>query len=265
MCSSPLIRSFLNPPFYLACIEENDGTIKSSKSCSFATSDLSHGSFTLDCESGKCASVDDPQIPPSEPNVCGILNLDLTACNTVKYIGIYLGSTLLGLLILITFFTFDKLQQNDLHKVFTNGSSDLQPALSLIPQNERLSTKDAESYLYLVFNNIEFLIQSKPGIAKSLIGRSRKVERKILNGISGYFGGSELCAVLGPSGSGKTSLIDILAGRKNSGRITGEIALGGEYATRSLLKQNVGYVLQDDVLPGTLTGKMVECNFSRGC
>ncbi|EOD42063.1 hypothetical protein EMIHUDRAFT_95225 [Emiliania huxleyi CCMP1516] len=51
-----------------------------------------------------------------------------------------------------------------------------------------------------------------------------------------------LSCLIGPSGAGKSSLLGILAGRKSRGRLRGTVALGG-----------VGYVTQDDVLPGTST------------
>jgi ABC-type multidrug transport system ATPase subunit len=35
-------------------------------------------------------------------------------------------------------------------------------------------------------------------------------------------------AIVGPSGSGKTTFIDILAGRKNTGTIEGEILINGK-------------------------------------
>ena len=43
----------------------------------------------------------------------------------------------------------------------------------------------------------------------------------------------ERLAILGPSGSGKTSLIDILAGRKNQGVITGDVLLNRVRTTPS--------------------------------
>ena len=33
---------------------------------------------------------------------------------------------------------------------------------------------------------------------------------------------------MGPSGGGKTSLLDIIAGRKNTGTTSGKIAIGGK-------------------------------------
>lgn len=62
-----------------------------------------------------------------------------------------------------------------------------------------------------------------------------------------------LTAVLGPSGCGKTTLIDIIAGRKSTGKVGGRLCLNGQPMTPSMLRSKVGYVLQDDILPGTAT------------
>lgn len=59
---------------------------------------------------------------------------------------------------------------------------------------------------------------------------------------------------LGPSGGGKTTFLDILAGRKNQGLISGTVLYGANRATPALLRRYVGYVEQRDTLVDTLTG-----------
>ncbi len=65
-----------------------------------------------------------------------------------------------------------------------------------------------------------------------------------------YF--SQILAVMGPSGSGKTSMLDILADRAGSGRITGEIFLDGKPRTPTYV---ANYVAQEDSLLGAFTTK----------
>eukprot|EP00210_Caulerpa_lentillifera_P005025 g4799.t1 len=60
-------------------------------------------------------------------------------------------------------------------------------------------------------------------------------------------------AIMGPSGAGKTTLIDILAGRKRDIGVSGDIRINGESTTARLIRRLSGYVLQDNVLPGTPT------------
>ena len=57
----------------------------------------------------------------------------------------------------------------------------------------------------------------------------------------------------GPSGSGKTTLLDLLAGRKTTGKATGDILFAGNRPTRPFLRRYTGYVEQFDTLLPILT------------
>ncbi|XP_043535167.1 broad substrate specificity ATP-binding cassette transporter ABCG2-like [Chiloscyllium plagiosum] len=60
-------------------------------------------------------------------------------------------------------------------------------------------------------------------------------------------------AILGPTGSGKTSLLDVLANRKDAkGLKSGQILLNGQLVNSNFHLQSA-YVVQDDILMGTLT------------
>ncbi|NXP40510.1 ABCG2 protein, partial [Leiothrix lutea] len=61
-----------------------------------------------------------------------------------------------------------------------------------------------------------------------------------------------LNAILGPTGSGKSSLLDILAARKDPHGLTGDILINGAPQPANF-KCTSGYVVQDDVVMGTLT------------
>uniref|UniRef100_A0A4W3GF72 ATP-binding cassette sub-family G member 2-like n=1 Tax=Callorhinchus milii TaxID=7868 RepID=A0A4W3GF72_CALMI len=63
-----------------------------------------------------------------------------------------------------------------------------------------------------------------------------------------------LNAILGPTGSGKSSLLDILAARKDPAGLSGEVLIDGRDQP-SNFKCISGYVVQDDVVMGTLTVK----------
>ncbi|CAF0854112.1 unnamed protein product [Adineta steineri] len=75
----------------------------------------------------------------------------------------------------------------------------------------------------------------------------------ILDNISGIFKPG-LNAIMGPSGCGKSSLIDVLANRKTPKSFSGEVFLDGQQIDKSF-KYVSGYVVQDDILMGTLTVK----------
>lgn len=53
-----------------------------------------------------------------------------------------------------------------------------------------------------------------------------------------------LQALLGPSGAGKSHLLDILAQRKSTGNITGDILLNGQKISSSSYRRKVAYVPQ---------------------
>ena len=75
----------------------------------------------------------------------------------------------------------------------------------------------------------------------------------ILDGISGCFKPGRLTALFGASGCGKTSLMDVLARRKNTGTIEGEIRFAGAPCKKENIKHLCGYVEQFDNLVEILT------------
>ena len=60
-------------------------------------------------------------------------------------------------------------------------------------------------------------------------------------------------AQMGPSGSGKTTLLDILAGRKTTGTIEGEVLFAATKPSTNFLRRFTGYVEQFDTLLDILT------------
>ncbi|KAM9678296.1 broad substrate specificity ATP-binding cassette transporter ABCG2 isoform 1-T2 [Trichechus inunguis] len=99
----------------------------------------------------------------------------------------------------------------------------------------------------LSFHNICYRVKVKSGF---LFCR-KTVEKEILKDINGIMRPG-LNAILGPTGGGKSSLLDVLAARKDPHGLSGDVLIDG--APRpSNFKCNSGYVVQDDVVMGTLT------------
>uniref|UniRef100_A0A8C3CQN5 Broad substrate specificity ATP-binding cassette transporter ABCG2 n=1 Tax=Cairina moschata TaxID=8855 RepID=A0A8C3CQN5_CAIMO len=119
----------------------------------------------------------------------------------------------------------------------TNGilSSKLSPDL----ENKGGST--------LTFHNISYSVKVKSGFLCCRKTASKEVLRD-LNGIMR----PGLNAILGPTGSGKSSLLDILAARKDPHGLSGDILINGAPQPANF-KCTSGYVVQDDVVMGTLT------------
>ena len=70
---------------------------------------------------------------------------------------------------------------------------------------------------------------------------------QLLKSISGYALPGTVTALMGASGAGKTTLMDVIAGRKSSGKIDGEIKLNGHIATDLAIRRSTGYCEQMDV------------------
>ena len=73
-------------------------------------------------------------------------------------------------------------------------------------------------------------------------------KKTILKDLFGCFRKGQMTALMGPSGCGKTSLMDVIAGRKNTGTISGTIRFGGAACAQQHLKHLCGYVEQFDNL-----------------
>ncbi|CAL8069748.1 unnamed protein product [Calicophoron daubneyi] len=80
---------------------------------------------------------------------------------------------------------------------------------------------------------------------------SKPVTKTVLSDISGILRPG-VNALMGPTGSGKSSLLDVLAGRKDPRFLTGQVLVDGVPQPKDF-KCLSGYVVQDDIVMGTLT------------
>ncbi|XP_027508749.1 ATP-binding cassette sub-family G member 2 isoform X2 [Corapipo altera] len=99
----------------------------------------------------------------------------------------------------------------------------------------------------LTFHNICYRVKMKTGFLCCRKTTTKEVLRDV-NGIMR----PGLNAILGPTGSGKSSLLDILAARKDPHGLSGDILINGAPQPANF-KCTSGYVVQDDVVMGTLT------------
>ncbi|XP_066135184.1 broad substrate specificity ATP-binding cassette transporter ABCG2-like isoform X2 [Saccopteryx bilineata] len=99
----------------------------------------------------------------------------------------------------------------------------------------------------LSFHNICYRVKVKSGF----LLRRKTVEKEILMNVNGIMRPG-LNAILGPTGGGKSSLLDILAARKDPQGLSGDVLINGAPRPANF-KCNSGYVVQDDVVMGTLT------------
>lgn len=74
-----------------------------------------------------------------------------------------------------------------------------------------------------------------------------KESLELLKGITGFALPGSITALMGSSGAGKTTLMDVIAGRKTGGKITGKILLNGYEASDLAIRRSTGYCEQMDV------------------
>ena len=70
---------------------------------------------------------------------------------------------------------------------------------------------------------------------------------ELLKGITGFSCPGVLTALMGGGGAGKTTLMDVIAGRKTQGEITGDILVNGHPKDQKTWSRVVGYVEQTDI------------------
>eukprot|EP01117_Protostelium_nocturnum_P006613 TRINITY_DN237_c1_g1_i1.p1 TRINITY_DN237_c1_g1~~TRINITY_DN237_c1_g1_i1.p1 ORF type:complete len:1431 (+),score=551.25 TRINITY_DN237_c1_g1_i1:149-4441(+) len=106
-----------------------------------------------------------------------------------------------------------------------------------MPKFEEKDDKDKEKAVkkgaLMVFKNICYTVPVK--------GK----EKTLLNNIDGYVKPGMLLALMGASGAGKSTLLDVLAQRKNVGKITGDILVNGKNPDK-FYHRLIGYVEQTD-------------------
>ncbi|XP_074946485.1 broad substrate specificity ATP-binding cassette transporter ABCG2 isoform X1 [Phalacrocorax aristotelis] len=99
----------------------------------------------------------------------------------------------------------------------------------------------------LTFHNICYHVKMKTGF----LCCQKTADKEVLRDVNGIMRPG-LNAILGPTGSGKSSLLDILAARKDPHGLCGNVLINGAPQPANF-KCTSGYVVQDDVVMGTLT------------
>ncbi|KAM4603776.1 broad substrate specificity ATP-binding cassette transporter ABCG2-like [Polymixia lowei] len=97
------------------------------------------------------------------------------------------------------------------------------------------------------FHNIQYKVELKTGF----LCKRKTTPRELLVDLNGIMRPG-LNAILGPTGCGKSSFLDVLAARKDPSGLSGEVLIDGAPQPPNF-KCLSGYVVQDDVVMGTLT------------
>eukprot|EP00475_Leptophrys_vorax_P017191 TRINITY_DN2380_c0_g2_i2.p1 TRINITY_DN2380_c0_g2~~TRINITY_DN2380_c0_g2_i2.p1 ORF type:complete len:1054 (+),score=272.70 TRINITY_DN2380_c0_g2_i2:35-3196(+) len=76
---------------------------------------------------------------------------------------------------------------------------------------------------------------------------------RVLQGVTGEFKNTTLNAVMGPSGSGKSTFLNVLTGKATYGKMEGKVYVNGYRTTIPDLRNQIGFVPQDDIVHTKLT------------
>jgi ABC-type multidrug transport system ATPase subunit len=98
--------------------------------------------------------------------------------------------------------------------------------------------------LSITFEDIRYSVDMPKEIRAQGVKETRL---QLLKGISGSFRPGVLTALMGVSGAGKTTLMDVLAGRKTSGYIEGNITISGYPKKQETFARVSGYCEQSDI------------------
>ncbi|KAG0143497.1 hypothetical protein CROQUDRAFT_81007 [Cronartium quercuum f. sp. fusiforme G11] len=121
--------------------------------------------------------------------------------------------------------------------------------------NERLQTLKQDFRSGKVQHELGTLVQNQKPFTWEALTYDVKVpggERRLLNEIYGYVKPGTLTALMGSSGAGKTTLLDVLASRKTTGVVGGDICVAGRAPGKDF-QQGIGYCEQQDVHEWTAT------------
>ncbi|KAL0029477.1 hypothetical protein WJX77_010449 [Trebouxia sp. C0004] len=102
--------------------------------------------------------------------------------------------------------------------------------------------------LAMSFSDVHYYVDVPAGVTGDNVKEFKgKPQLELLRGISGAFRPGVLTCLMGVSGAGKTTLMDVLAGRKTSGHIEGDIRMNGHVKEQTSFARVSGYVEQNDV------------------
>ncbi|CAF0981444.1 unnamed protein product [Rotaria sordida] len=123
--------------------------------------------------------------------------------------------------------------------------------------DEILCDENVFKTITISFEKINYTIDQTTNIKhcykwQQIFSHNKQTTKKqILFDLSGIFTPG-MNAILGPTGCGKSTLLDILADRKDGRGLTGNVLVSGKSRPASF-KDTVGYVIQDDIMSGTMT------------
>ena len=125
--------------------------------------------------------------------------------------------------------------------------------------NTPLSEPNIDGYnsqrVDISFKDISYSIQVEDTNAKKSCFpcKKQKMDKQLLNNLSGIFKAGELTAIMGASGAGKTTLLNVIACRIKPKKVSGSIYANSTAYRFKTFGDFANYVTQKDILMETLT------------
>ncbi|KAF2604074.1 hypothetical protein F2Q70_00024932 [Brassica cretica] len=124
-------------------------------------------------------------------------------------------------------------------------------------QNKSTETKEDSGKMVLPFKPLTITFQDLNyyvDVPVEMRGQGYTEKKlQLLSNITGAFRPGVLTALMGISGAGKTTLLDVLAGRKTSGYIEGDIRISGYRKVQETFARVSGYCEQTDIHSPNIT------------
>uniref|UniRef100_A0A7S2YLL6 ABC transporter domain-containing protein n=1 Tax=Entomoneis paludosa TaxID=265537 RepID=A0A7S2YLL6_9STRA len=117
-------------------------------------------------------------------------------------------------------------------------------------EEAQIKAGDSQNMTSIPFERVDLTFKDMHYTVQSSI---TKESLELLKGIDGVVEAGKMTALMGSSGAGKTTLMDVLAMRKSSGVIEGEVRLNGHLQEEQSFRRAMGYVEQFDVQSEQLT------------
>lgn len=124
----------------------------------------------------------------------------------------------------------------------------VKPAVTVEFYRQSTGMMEQSEGCVLAFKNVVYEVPNREFSRSKAPGPNNRESLRLLNDVTGVIQPGQMCALMGASGAGKSTLLDVLAQRKNTGTITGEITYNG-----SSLLTSSAYVMQDNVHVGLLS------------
>ncbi|KZV18315.1 ABC transporter G family member 31-like [Dorcoceras hygrometricum] len=135
-------------------------------------------------------------------------------------------------------------QDDDLGNSAKNGQADNSDIIVRMNGNTKKGMILPFQPLTMTFHNVNYFVDMPKEMSSQGVPETRL---QLLSNVSGVFSPGVLTALVGSSGAGKTTLMDVLAGRKTSGYIEGDIKISGYTKEQKTFARISGYVEQSDI------------------